>query len=244
MLPALLLALAIAMIVGGWWRRKSLASIIAERLRGPVPSRPRSSLAWAAGILVMYGATSLVALALVGRLDALVVLPPELVPAVATLGIAPIDLAELGRLGVAIGGGFVLGAAFVVLALKRGWRWIDPPYRSSAVAMRGDEAGAALALSAAAGIGEELFFRLTVPLLAASVFGSAVLGCALGWALFTLAHRYQGRGGMLAVSMVGAVLGWLYLATGQLWVVIVLHALVDANALVVRPWLERRLRRA
>ena len=110
--------------------------------------------------------------------------------------------------------------------------------------MRGDEVGAALALSAAAGIGEELFFRLTVPLLAASVFGSAVLGCALGWALFTLAHRYQGRGGMLAVSVVGAVLGWLYLATGQLWVVIVLHALVDANALVVRPWLERRLRRA
>ena len=147
MLPALLLALAIAMIVGGWWRRKSLASIIAERLRGPVPSRPRSSLAWAAGILVMYGATSLVALALVGRLDALVVLPPELVPAVATLGIAPIDLAELGRLGVAIGGGFVLGAALVVLALKRGWRWLDPPYRSSAVAMRGDEVGAALALS-------------------------------------------------------------------------------------------------
>ncbi len=243
MLPALLLALAIAMIVGGWWRRKSLASIIADRLRGPLPSRPRSSLAWSAGIIIMYGATSLVALSLLGRLDGLWVLPPELGAARAALGIAPIEMAELGRLAGAIGGGFVLGAAFVVLALKRGWRWLDPPYRSSAVAMRGDEVGAALALSAAAGIAEELFFRLTVPLLAAGVFGSGVAGCALGWALFTLAHRYQGRGGMIAVGVVGAVLGWLYLATGQLWLVIVLHTLVDANALVVRPWLERRLRR-
>ena len=65
----------------------------------------------------------------------------------------------------------------------------------------------------------------------------------IGWALFTLAHRYQGRGGMAAVALVGAVLAYLYLATGLLWLVALLHAVVDANSLVLRPWLERRFRR-
>jgi membrane protease YdiL (CAAX protease family) len=48
---------------------------------------------------------------------------------------------------------------------------------------------------------------------------------------------------MAAVALVGAALAWIYLATGLLWLVIALHALVDANALVVRPWLERRCSR-
>jgi membrane protease YdiL (CAAX protease family) len=243
MLAAALLVAAIAMIAHGWWRGRSLAVWIALRVRGRSPSRPRATLGWAAGIGVMYGATSLVALAVLGRLDALIMLPRELRQAAGRLGIAPIALEALWEIGGAIGGGFVLGALLVVVAARRGWRMIGPSYRSPAMAVTRYEAAAALVLSAAAGVGEELFFRLVVPLLAAIVFGSGVAGCALGWALFTFAHRYQGRGGMIAVGLVGAVLGWVYLATGTLWLVALLHALVDANSLVVRPWLERRFLR-
>jgi membrane protease YdiL (CAAX protease family) len=242
MLAAALLLATVALIAHGWWRGRSLAAWVAIRVRGRSPSRPRATLGWAAGIVVMYGATSVVALAVVGRLDALIILPRELREAAGGLGIAPIALEALWEIGAAIGGGFVLGALVVVLAARRGWRMIGPSYRSPAMAASGREAGAALVLAAAAGIGEELFFRLVVPLLAAIVSDSGVAGCVLGWALFTLAHRYQGRGGMAAVALVGAVLGWLYLATGALWLVVLLHALVDANALVLRPWLERRLR--
>jgi membrane protease YdiL (CAAX protease family) len=243
MLPALLLAAASAMIAYGWWRGRSLAGWIAGRLRGGSRSRSRATFGWAAGIAVMYGATSLAALALLGRPDALTILPVELRDARAQLGIAPIAGEALWETGAAISAGFALGALFVVVAAWRGWRPLGPSYRSPAMAATRGEVGAALLLSAAAGIGEELFFRIAVPLLAALVCGNGVIGCVVGWALFTLAHRYQGRGGMAAVSLVGAVLAWLYLATGALWIVALLHALVDANALIVRPWLDRRLRK-
>jgi len=184
----------------------------------------------------MYGATSLVALALLGRLEAVSVLPAELR---GTFGIAPLGGQAMCDAALAIGGGSVLGGAAVAIMARRGWR-VGPRYRSPAVAATPREAGASVMLAVAAGVGEELFFRLLVPLLGALVFGSGMLGCVLGWALFALAHRYQGRGGMAAVALVGAVLAWLYLATGMLWVVMALHALVDVNSLVVRPWVERR----
>lgn len=214
--------------------------MVADRLRGPGTSRPGTTLAWAAGILLMYGATSLVALALVGRFDAIVTLPAELHDAAAWM--APIGTDDLWLFAAAIGGGAVVGALLVALAAWRGWRSFGPAYRSPAMARGPGEVTAALALSVAAGIAEELFFRLMLPLLVAIVSGSGIAGCVVGWALFALAHRYQGRGGMAAVALVGAALAWVYLATGMLWVAVVLHALVDANALVLRPWVERRFR--
>lgn len=241
MLAGALLIAALAMLAHGW-RRRSLAARIARAVRGGSRSRPRASVGWATGIAVMYGATSLVALALLGRLDALAALPVELRQARDALGIAPVLASEIRDLALPIGGGFLGGALLVALLLRRGWR-IGPRYRSPAIAGTPAEAGAALILAVAAGVSEELFFRLLVPLLAALVFGSGVAGCVLAWALFALAHRYQGRGGMAAVALVGAALAWIYLATGLLWLVIALHVLVDANSLVVRPWLERRFSR-
>lgn len=243
MLPTALLLGAIAMIAHGWWRGRSMAAWIAGAVRGQSASRPRSTLGWALGIGVMYGATAIIALALIGRLDTLFALPRELRAAATALSITPIGVDELRDMGVAIVAGFALGGLLVAVSARRGWRTFGPAYRSPAIARTRGETGAALILSAAAGIGEELFFRLLVPLLGALVFGNGIAGCVLGWALFTLAHRYQGRGGMAAVGLVGAVLGWLYLATGQLWLVMALHMIVDANSLIVRPWLERAIPR-
>ena len=240
-LPALALLIgAIALIAHALRSRRSIAARIADAVRGASSSRPRASLGWAAGIVGMYGATSLVALALIGRVEAVAVLPPELHGA---FGILPLDGVALRETALSIGGGFLLGAGLVAVSLWRRWRVIGPTYRSPAIARSRRETGAALLLAASAGVAEELFFRLTVPLLAAIVTGSAAIGCVLGWALFTLAHRYQGRGGMIAVSLVGAGLGWLYLSTGLLWAAMLLHAVVDVNALIVRPWLERRFGR-
>ncbi len=241
MLAAALLLGALAMVAHSW-QRPSLASRIAAAVRGGSRSRPRASLGWAAGIAGMYGASSLIALALLGRSDALLVLPAELQAARATFGISFIPPEEITGLALPIAGGFMGGALLVAVLLRRGWR-VGPRYRSPAIARTRQEVGAALVLAAAAGVAEEVFFRLTIPLLFAIVVGSGVAGCVLGWALFTAAHRYQGRGGMVAVALVGAALGWLYLATGALWLVIALHAVVDANALVIRPAIERRFAR-
>ena len=239
MLAAALLLAALGLLAHGWWTKRSLAARIAWAVRGDAASRPRATLGWALGIAIMYGATALVALALLGRLEALIMLPAELRIAATQLRISPLGMAAVAEIGWSIAGGFVLGAVAVIVMARRGWLRFGSMYRSPAMAVNRREAGAALLLAAAAGVGEELFFRLLIPLLTARVTGSGVAGCLLGWAAFTLAHRYQGRLGMGAVAVVGAVLAWLYLATGLLWLVVLLHTLVDANALVLRPWLEK-----
>ena len=237
MIAWLMLALVVAAIALRW-RGRSLAALVAAWLRGPGASRSRGTAASAAAIIMIYGMTSLVALAAAGRLDAIVTFPAELHDA--TAWVAPIGAGDLWVFAAGIGGGAVLGALLVALTAWRGWRQFGPAYRSPAIARGAHEIGAALVLSAAAGLAEELCFRLAIPLLVAIVSGSGVVGCGVGWALFALAHRYQGRGAMAAVALVGTALAWAYLATGLLLVVVVLHALVDVNALVVRPWMERR----
>ena len=242
MLAAALLLAALGLLAHGWYTKRSFAARIAWAVRAGSVSRPRATLGWALGIALTYGVTSLLALALLGRLPAATVPPPELQAAARALQIAPLAPEAVVELGWSLLGGFLLGALAVVVMVRRGWRGVRM-YRSPAVAMNRREAGAALILSAAAGTGEELFFRLLIPLLGAMVFGSGVAGCVLGWAAFTLAHRYQGTLGMAAVGLVGAVLAWLYLATGFLWLVMLLHTLIDASSLVLRPLLERVARR-
>ncbi|MCC2979859.1 CPBP family intramembrane glutamic endopeptidase [Sphingomonas sp. IC4-52] len=242
MLAAALLLAALGLLAHGWSTKRSVAARIAWAFRGSSASRPRATLGWALGIALMYGATTLAALALLGRLDALTVLPVELRAAATHLGVAPLRIDAVAEIAWSIGGGFVLGAIAVIVMARRGWLRLGLMYRSPAVATNRREAGAAVLLATAAGVGEELFFRLLIPLLVAIVSGSGVAGCAVGWATFALAHRYQGALGMAAVAIVGAVLAWLYLATGLLWLVILLHTLVDANALVLRPWLEKLAR--
>ena len=65
----------------------------------------------------------------------------------------------------------------------------------------------------------------------------ALLGMALATALFAYAHRYQGWAGMAASALVGVTVAILYLATGQLWFAMLVHTLLNLNALVLRPLL-------
>src|SRR3546814_10584207 len=73
----------------------------------------------------------------------------------------------------------------------------------------------AAASALAAGITEELYFRLLLPLTIALVTGNALVGFAVATLLFGLAHRYQRWRGVLATSAVGAVLAFVYLASGD-----------------------------
>ena len=101
-------------------------------------------------------------------------------------------------------------------------------------AHRGD-LGYGVAMAVTAGVAEELFFRLALPLAIAMVTGSGLAGFVLSALLFMLAHRYQGWLGMLASLGLAVVFSWAYLATASLWVAIVLHVFVDLNSLALRP---------
>jgi membrane protease YdiL (CAAX protease family) len=105
------------------------------------------------------------------------------------------------------------------------------------------EALLAAGSAVSAGITEELYFRLAVPLLIADLAGSAWLGFAVATLLFALAHRYQRWLGVVATGLIGALLAFLYLQSGALWLAMLVHATIDVNGLVVRPVLAGMLRR-
>ncbi|MBW6527157.1 CPBP family intramembrane metalloprotease [Sphingomonas sp. RHCKR7] len=189
-----------------------------------------------------FALVSLVALAALGRLDTLAELPPEFAPArVAAIelvgGTMPLDLLAWSTLGgLAVGG--------VIAGLVERWRGRSVTLgdvESVLPTTRGELAWGAL-LSVSAGVTEELFFRLLLPLLLVLCGAPALVAAAVACALFGAAHAYQGATGVIATALVGAVLTLAYLLSGSLAAAVLLHVAIDLNALVVRPVLSGRVR--
>ena len=188
------------------------------------------------------GGTTVAVLALTGRLNALVALPSELFPARAAAirwagGTIVVDAGALWVVG-----GIMLGGA--MLALAERWRGRPLGLGDVEGLMPRTPAGLlwSVPLSIGAGVNEEAFFRLLLPIAIAGVTGSALAGFAVATALFGIAHRYQGWRGVAATAVSGALLAFVYLLTGQLWAAIALHIAIDLNALVLRPVLSGRVR--
>lgn len=175
-----------------------------------------------------------------GQVDAIAIMPDVLIDAAWSLGLpAFLPWPALGRLALALAGGMALGGAIVAgrMWLGKSPGWIA--YQSAAAARRHSDMPAAALLALSAGVSEELFFRLLLPLLVGLVTSSGLTGLAVGFVAFTLLHKHQGWAGMLLVALVGMALTYLYLLTGRLWVAMVVHTFIDLNAFVLRPWLTR-----
>lgn len=93
--------------------------------------------------------------------------------------------------------------------------------------------GAALAINA--GVVEELLFRLALPALIFGITGNAVASVVVSIAVFGALHVYQGAAGVIAATVIGLLFMAIYIATGSIVVVIVLHALFDLRSLVFIP---------
>jgi membrane protease YdiL (CAAX protease family) len=210
--------------------------------RRPPGWRRKRYRIWIAKAFVLFALPALVGLALLGRLKALAAPPPEFAALAAAAGYPlPTGLLAL-EVCAGLFGGVVLGGGWAVWRRRRG----------KAPAMFGDfsrllprersEALYAAASALTAGVTEELYFRLLVPLAVALLTGSALLGFAAATLLFGLAHRYQRLAGVIATSAVGAVLAFVYLASGTLWLAMLIHVLIDLNGLLLRPWLGGMLR--
>ena len=234
-----LLALALASYV---WFLKGAALL--RRWRGPGAGRSRVERLrrWIARAWLLFGAVSLVALALLGQLDIVWRLPDAFVPlalAVRTALVGQGVPADTGLLAAAVAGGLAGGAAvgLLIAAWRRGRGrgdlhigHIGGLLPHSRTELRW---GAAVAITA--GIVEELFFRLLLPLLVAQVSGSALAGFGVATLLFGLAHGYQRLAGMAATTLVGGLFAALYLYSGALWLAMLAHVLLDLNSLVLRP---------
>ncbi|MGD9724636.1 MAG: lysostaphin resistance A-like protein [Pirellulales bacterium] len=152
------------------------------------------------------------------------------------VGVQPLAQVEWNGSGVGLG---TLAAVPLLAALWVMTRWplgplrsLDELVRRLVVPLFRDCSLVQLAvISAAAGFGEELLFR---GLLQAGVdrwTGMPWLAIAVAGLLFGLAHPISTTYVVLA-ALIGVYLGWLLLATDNLLVPIVAHAVYDFVALV------------
>ena len=96
---------------------------------------------------------------------------------------------------------------------------------------RGSSLGEMLVIATLAGIGEEFLFRGAIQRGVEQWSGSPWAGLAIGSVLFGLVHPVSTTYVVLA-ALIGVYLGWLLIATDNLFVPIVAHAAYDFAALV------------
>lgn len=240
-LADLLLVAALALV----WRlvRRDKVEYEAFKALTDTAKRQAAYRRWTLKSFVGFGGFSLLALALLGRLPQVVALPPEFAVLRAPLAAAAqgLDLGA-GFWGALVGG--VLGGGIVGALLAR--RLKRAPVLGDIEPLlprNGAERLWVALLGINAGLSEELFFRLALPLLVTLATGQPMAGFVAAGVIFGLVHLYQGWVGVLATLVLGALLAGLYLATGQLWVAIAVHALIDLNGLLLQPLLRSRLRK-
>ncbi len=238
-------ALLLFMIMGlVWFLKGDLLGYRRIKRLSDTASRQKTYRLWIAKAAIAFVLPAVIGLALLGRLGALVTVPPEF-DALRTLlpsfeGDSRVEL--LGMIGGSALGGLIIGA---VLATRGNWRILKTIGNVGSLLPRNrPEIAHAAAMSIAAGVSEELAFRLFLPLLVALVSGSAFVAFGAAVAAFGAMHLYQGRAGVIATTLVGALMAAVYLMTGELWLAMVLHALIDLNSLVLRPMLTGAWRAA
>ncbi|WP_341208661.1 CPBP family intramembrane glutamic endopeptidase [uncultured Sphingomonas sp.] len=185
--------------------------------------------------LVHFGGVALLLLALLGRVETIWHLPAEFEPARA-LAIAWVGQPGWQPLAVGALAGIVIAAL-----LERRGRRVSLGDLRAVTPMRRAELGWGVLLAVEAGVTEELFFRLLLPLLIAGASGSALLGFAGATVAFGYAHTYQGWRGVIATLIAGALLALVYLVSGRLWAAMLVHAAIDLNGLVLRPVLAGKV---
>jgi len=242
LLPAALLLACLAALA--WYTRQDIAEYTAFKRLTETAERQRSYRRWTLKAFVLFAGGALVCLAGLGRLGAVLSLPPEFAP-LAARARAALPLGEVGPILLgAVVGGMVGGAALAAVLAQRGAAKAPQIGDIDALMPRnGAESLWAAVISLNAGVSEELFFRLLLPLLLALLTGNVVAAFALAAIVFGLVHVYQGWAGVLATGFLGLVFGGFYLVTGSLLAAMAAHAILDLFGLVVRPTLVRMLRR-
>lgn len=229
-------ALAVLLVAYGWALRRD--PVGSTRFAHLPPARRRIARyrRWLARAALGWGGSSAIALTLLGGWSGLLAVQPDLAPVAALLAphLPAESLWQAAGWGIvgAIGGGLLLTLA----TRRRGpERQVMLGDVGPLMPRRRAELGWAALLCLNAGLVEELYFRLALPLALAAVTGNALLAVIAATLLFGLAHRYQRWVGVLATAASGTVLAVLYLGTGSLLLAMGVHAATNAVGLVLRP---------
>jgi membrane protease YdiL (CAAX protease family) len=248
-LPAILLVLCLGGLL--WFLRNDLAEYAAFKRLTDTRDRQKRYRVWILKAFLLFVCGSLVCLAILRRLANLLSLPSEFHDVSQRLHAAiPADHAPGKAFLLPFFGAVILGmlaGLLITTVLRRRSNRSKPARLGDIDALMPRNAPETLwmtVMSVNAGIGEELFFRLLLPLLLTILCRNALLAFVIAAAVFGLVHLYQRLPGILATAAVGAALSCLYLWTANLWIAILAHALLDLVGAVLRPAAERLLRPA
>jgi membrane protease YdiL (CAAX protease family) len=146
--------------------------------------------------------------------------------------------------GIAIGAGGVFLVAMIVPVVLLRRQLTDVPAIGdigSLLPRTRGELKYGMGLSINAGVVEELLFRLGMPALLFGIIGNGIVAFVAASVLFGLLHMYQKVWGVIGATFLGLAFTLLYLLTGSIWVVMIVHALVDLRSLVFIPLLVKRV---
>jgi uncharacterized protein len=228
LLAALLLALA-------WVSLRDRREYATFKAATDTRIRQRYFVRWTIFSFLFFCGSSVVILALLGRLDALLVQPTEF--SALARAVEPGDELESMRSGLLLGmlPGLALGGIALAVLSRRGRQPAVVGDISALLPRNRAEVLRVLPLALNAGLSEELCFRLVLPLLLTGALGDPRLAFGVAALVFGLAHLYQGWAGVLATTAIGVLMTALYLGSGSLWLPIAVHALLDCIGLVIRP---------
>lgn len=158
-------------------------------------------------------------------------------PGVQAMGLGGIDA---GTLALWTGGLVLIGVGVMVgtrlLSGRLGWRetpivrWMMPRGRRERLAFT--------AISATAGLGEEITYRgFLIPVLGGAL-GEPWTAALLTSMSFGVLHAYQGARGMIRAGILGMAFAAVFLVTGSLWPAILAHAIINVvSGLLLGEWL-------
>ncbi len=226
-----------------WFVRNDRAEYRAFKLLTETAERQRCYRAWLVKAFLLFTCTAVAALAILGRLRALRALPPEFRPLFLDLnphaeGASTFNGGVVGVFVGALAGGLMAGLLLPRL-LRRRPKPVQVGDIAALLPRNGAETMWTALLSLNAGIGEEFYFRLLLPLLLVPVCGNALAAFVIAGLIFGAVHFYQGIAGIVGTTILGGLLAAMYLWTGSLWIAIGAHALLDLVGLVIRPTLQR-----
>ena len=236
-----LVALLCALI---WMARRDARDYAAFELAQLSVDRIRFYRNWTVIPLALLGVGGLALLLFLDRIDALWLFPAEFADAIGPIESVSTSASSSteGLLGMAAG--LAVGLSITAIIWRIRLRKMRQPVVGAIEALlprNKKEMAACIPLALNAGVSEEIFYRLALPLLAFEATGSVAASFAISIAAFGVAHWYQGWKGVMATTAVGALMIWLYLSSGSLLKPILAHILIDMVGLVIRPLVSHHL---
>lgn len=238
--------LALSSVLAGlfWMSWQDSRDYAAFKLLDESIDRIRFYRKWTLVPMALFGVGGIVLLLVLYRIDALWTLPPDLAALIEQ--IEPKSSAEApgleSLLGMALGMAF--GLTISTIIWRKRLKKMSQPIIGDIEALlprNRSEVKWCIPLALNAGISEEIFYRVALPLLALEATGSISASLAISIIAFGMAHYYQGWKGVLATTAVGALMFWLYLSSGSILKPIAVHILIDMMGLVIRPLISQHM---